>query len=386
MNCYRERIVVQDNTTTMTELIRVNVTDGDEPNTPRSQVTLMITAGNDMGLFGVSNYAIVTQNSLDGHMGEYIVTIVAEDAGSPQQSSTAMFTIIVVNTNENPPVFDIPSSGIDFTENSDASFTFTINDGDSGPEGVPMLPVISGEFASNFSITAGPTNNQFVLQTATPLDREEENNVMITLTVSDSGDAMFRRTATINVTINVIDDNDNSPVIENISPGMRISVAEASPSGHFIYQVNASDRDIGTNAELTFSIESATGGPNFPFTINNIGQINTSQEIADSAGTNFSANIIVTDGGSPMRSTSITVEIIVTETNNNKPVFGNLPSAVSINENIPVNDIVIRDFNVSDDDDGQAGVVSVELQQSDFFELTGSSVFLLQEVNYEVNK
>ena len=375
--------MVEDNTAAMVELITVDVTDGDEPNTLNSEVNLTIT--DDVGLFMVMDHTISTSRALNGAIGEYIIRIVARDGGTPQQTSMATFTIVVVNTNENPPVFNI-SSEISFTENVNDQHMFTIiDDDDSDDERTAMLPVISGEFADNFTITMGSDTNEFVLQTAMPLDREERDSLSITLTVSDSAAVMFRRTATINVTINVTDDNDNSPVIENLTPGMTIAVAETSPSGHFVYQVNATDRDSGINAELDFTIESVMSGSDFPFTIDDMGQINTTRMITDPVETIFNAIVTVTDGGSPMRNASVTFDITVTETNNNRPVFGNLPDNVSINENTELGDIVIQDFNVTDEDDGEAGTVNVVLEQlSDFFNLDASSIFLNREVDYEV--
>ena len=376
--------MVEDNTAAMVELITVNVTDGDEPNTANSEVNLMIT--NDFGLFMIMDHTISTSSALNSETGEYNIAVVAQDGGTPQQTSMAMFTIVVVNTNENSPMFNIPSE-ISFTENVNDQHMFTIIDADSGNEGTALLPVISGEFASYvyFTITMGSDTNEFVLQTAMPLDREERDSLSITLTVSDSAAVMFRRTATVNVTINVIDDNDNSPVIENLTPGMTIAVAETSPSGHFVYQVNATDRDSGINAELDFTIESVMSGSDFPFTIDDMGQINTTRMITDPVETIFNAIVTVTDGGSPMRNASVTFDITVTETNNNRPLFGNLPDNISINENTEVGDIVIQDFNVTDEDDGEAGTVNVVLEQlSDFFNLDASSIFLNREVNYEV--
>ena len=97
----------------MTELITVNVTDGDEPGRPNSQVTLEIVDGS--GLFAVTGYNIVSQ-SLLSTIGEYDITIIARDGGTPQLTSMAMFNIEVVNANEHPPVFNILSE-ISFIEN-----------------------------------------------------------------------------------------------------------------------------------------------------------------------------------------------------------------------------------------------------------------------------
>ena len=374
--------MVENNTPAMTELITVNVTDGDEPNMPNSQVTLEIVDGS--GFFTVTGYNIISQVPLSA-IGEYDVTIIARDGGTPQLTSMAMFNIEVVNANGYPPMFNILSE-ISFTENENNNYTFTISDDDSGNEGTAMIPMIFGEFASYFTITVGSTTNEFVLETVTLLDQEERDNLTITLTVSDSAAAMFRETATVNVTIIIVDVNDNSPVIENLTPGMAISVVETSPSGRFVYQVSATDEDSGINAELDFNIESTTGGSDFPFTIDDMGQINTTRVITDTAGIVFSATVTVTDRGSPMHSSSVAFDITVTETNNNKPTFSNLPGNISIDEDATVNDIVIQDFIVTDVDHGVAGTVSVELQQlSNVFILTGNSIFLSQEVDYEVH-
>ena len=369
--------MVENDTPAMTDLITVNVTDGDQPNTPNSEVTLEIVDAS--GLFDVMGHTIVSQMLLST-IDEYDITIIARDGGTPQLTSMAMFTIEVINANEHPPMFNIMSE-ISFTENENNEYTFTITDDDSGNEGTAMLPVISGEFASDFSIAIGSTANEFILETVTLLDREERDNLVITLTVSDNATAMFRQTATVNVTILIADVNDNTPVIENLTPDMIISVVEASPSGQFVYQVSATDADSGTNAELVFNIESATSGSDFLFTIDDMGRINTTRMITDTMGTVFNAIVTVTDRGSPMRSTNVTFNIAI----QNKPVFSNLPGNASIDEDAVVNDIVIQDFIVTDDDHGEAGTVNVELEQSgNFFTLTGNSIFLNQEVDYEV--
>ena len=215
-----------------------------------------------------------------------------------------------------------------------------------------------------------------------PLDHEERDSLSITLMVSDNATIMFRRTATVNVTINVTDVNDNSPVIENLK---MIAVAETSSSGHFVYHVSAADRDSGVNAELNFAIESAMGGSDFPFTIDSMGQINTTRNITDPVETVFNVIVTVTDRGDPMLSSSVTFDITVTEINDNKPVFGNLPGNVSIDESTAVGDIVIPNFQVTDEDKGEAGTVTIELEQpNDFFTLVGNSITVNIDVNYEV--
>ena len=365
----------------MEVLLTVNVTDGDEPNTPNSQVTLMLD-GDHGGQFAVMNHTIISSMALT--VDQYNITIVAQDGGTPSQSTTAMVTIDVVNSNNHPPVFDILDD-ISFTENENETYTFTINDDDSGDESIPTTPVIIGEFASNFTINQGSTANEFVLTPTVPLDREVEETLLLILTVSDSGAAMFRLTTSITITVSVEDVNDNPPVNENLIHGMNISVSEETASGHVVYQVSASDRDNGTNAELSFIIESVDM-TDLPFAIDaQSGNITTTRVINDAVGNVFSVNVTVTDGGSPALSDNSVVNIIVTETNNNRPVFSNLPSSINISENLPVDNLIVQDFVVTDDDGGDAGTFQVELQQTgSYFLLDGNSIRLNQAVDYEV--
>jgi len=366
----------------MVAVLTVNVTDGDEPNTERSQVTLMLD--DSSGLFTVMNFTIISTTELAGQQGEYNITVNAQDGGDPPQSTSAMFTIDVVNTNEHAPVFNTLDD-ISFTENENDTYTFTISDSDPDGEGLPMTPVITGQSAANFIISRGTTDEEFVLMPRVPLDREVEETLLLTLTVSDSGAAMFRRTASTNITITVEDVNDNPPVIENLNTGMRISVFEETASGHVVYQVSASDRDEEMNANLTFAIDSTD---DFPFTIDTqSGNITTTRVINDSDGTDFSANVTVTDGGTPPLSDTVVIIIIIIETNNHRPIFGNLPTSVNISESLPVNNIIVQNFEVTDSDNGDAGTFRVELQQTDsFFRLDGDSVRLNQAVDHEVCK
>lgn len=377
---YRARVVVQDNTATMVVLIAVNVTDGDEPDTPNSQVTL--TLDDDFGgLFAIMDHNIISNQPLAGQVGSYNVLINAQDNGVPQQSTSAMFTIEVVNTNNHAPVF-VGLDDLSIIENQIVRQTFTIMDDDiTTPEGTAMTPIITGQFVNNFTIDIISTN-QYELVPTTPLDYEEEDVLTLTLTVSDSGAEMFRQTTSINITVTVIDVNDNSPVIENLTPGMSISVSEETEMGYVVYQVSATDRDDGMNAELSFSVDSA---PIIPFTIDLLsGNITTTRVINDAVGTSFSVNVTVTDGGTPALTDSSVVIFTITDINN-RPEFMNLPAMININEDFPVDDLVV-DFMVEDNDEGDAGTYSIELQQTGcFFRLDGESIRLNQTLDYEVS-
>ena len=154
--------MVQDNTAAMIELITVNVTDGDEPNTPNSEVTLTIT--NDFELFMVTGHTISTSHPLTGQMAEYNITIVARDGGTPQQTSMAMFTIEVINTNRHSPMLDMEEYIVYVTEDTnpgDTILTVTASDGDdpASPAGQIANFTITGSDSIYFRIVQNMTDN-----------------------------------------------------------------------------------------------------------------------------------------------------------------------------------------------------------------------------------
>ena len=155
--------MVQDNTAAMVELITVDVTDGDDPNTTNSEVILTIT--NDFGLFMVTGHTISTSNPLTGQIGEYNITIVARDGGTPQQTSMAMFTIEVVNsTNHHSPVLDMEEYIVNVPEDTnpgDTILTVTASDGDdpASPAGQIANFTITGSDSIYFRIVQNVTNN-----------------------------------------------------------------------------------------------------------------------------------------------------------------------------------------------------------------------------------
>ena len=154
--------MVEDNTTAMVELITVDVTDGDEPNTLNSEVTLTIT--DDVGLFMVMDHTISTSRALNGAIGEYNITIVARDGGTPQQTSMAMFIIDIVNTNYHSPMLDLEEYIVDVPEDTnsgDIILTVTATDGDdpASPAGQIANFTITGSDSIYFRIAQNVTNN-----------------------------------------------------------------------------------------------------------------------------------------------------------------------------------------------------------------------------------
>lgn len=85
------------------------------------------------------------------------------------------------------------------------------------------------------------------------LDREVQSTYQVTVRASDRG-APSPLSSLANVTITILDINDNPPVFEQRD--QLATVAEDVAPGTEVLRVHAASKDIGTNAEITYSIRS----------------------------------------------------------------------------------------------------------------------------------
>ena len=85
------------------------------------------------------------------------------------------------------------------------------------------------------------------------LDREVQSAYQITVRASDQG-LPLPLSSLVNVTITVLDINDNPPVFERRD--QLATVPEDVGVGTEVLRVYAASKDIGTNAEITYSIRS----------------------------------------------------------------------------------------------------------------------------------
>lgn len=85
------------------------------------------------------------------------------------------------------------------------------------------------------------------------LDREVQSTYRVTVRATDWG-APTRLSSFANVTVTILDINDNPPVFEHRD--QLVTVKEDVGLGTEVLRVHAASKDIGTNAEITYSIRS----------------------------------------------------------------------------------------------------------------------------------
>uniref|UniRef100_A0A8C6K888 Si:ch73-379j16.2 n=1 Tax=Nothobranchius furzeri TaxID=105023 RepID=A0A8C6K888_NOTFU len=98
-----------------------------------------------------------------------------------------------------------------------------------------------------------PPGKRFQLPTVgddKPLDREMRSNHLLYVTALDGGKP--QRSGTLNISVTVLDSNDNRPKFSQ--EVYQIEIEENAPIGISIFKVNATDPDEGLNCQLEYSL------------------------------------------------------------------------------------------------------------------------------------
>ena len=150
---------------------------------------------------------------------------------------------------------------------------------------------------------------------------------------SDKGSSP--RNSTTNLNIKITDINDFSPVFDQLTSA---SVPENEPPNTLVITVKATDKDIGENARLKYSLKT-----NDAFTIHpTLGEIRTKKMLDREDTDHYDLELTVTDHGNPPLSNNKTLRVDVTDKDDNCPVFSRKVYNVTIKENLARGTIILN--------------------------------------------
>uniref|UniRef100_A0A8C8GA00 Cadherin domain-containing protein n=1 Tax=Oncorhynchus tshawytscha TaxID=74940 RepID=A0A8C8GA00_ONCTS len=322
-----------------------------------------------------SKYAeMVLQKSLDREEHPRLsVKLLAVDGGTPQRSSTVNIEITVLDVNDNAPVFNQSLYRATVMEDAPkGTYITTVNasDADSGS---------NGQISYYLSKLKGNTVDIFNIDTATgtisvsgQIDYEKDNKYEIRVEAKDQGGL----TDSSKVVIEVLDVNDNAPVI-NVMSFSRL-VSEDAPPGTTIAIINVKDADSERNGQITCSINT-----NLPFKIQSSlsSYYNLISDIALDRETTPEYNITITatDSGSPPLSSTRTLHLRISDVNDNAPLFHQGSYSTYVTEN---NSPGMSIFTVSaqDSDWNQNARISYLLEDT---QISGTPVSTYVSINSE---
>ncbi|XP_077103296.1 protocadherin gamma-A11-like [Siphateles boraxobius] len=246
---------------------------------------------------------------------EHKLTLTAFDGGNPQRTGSVRISVIVIDANDNAPVFSLPVYRVSLFENSPNGalvIKVTATDNDRGA---------NGEITYSFSRSSGKALDLFHIDTNTGeittkggLDYERVKQFELNIDATDKGGL----TDSSKVVIDITDVNDNPPVISVISFSNPIP-EDAAPET-VIAMLNVKDLDSGRNGQVKCSI-----GPNLPFKIRpsapNFYSVTTDQLLDREKISEYNITITAIDEGSPSFSTNKTLTLKISDVNDNAPVF-----------------------------------------------------------------
>ena len=332
-------------------ILALNVSDKDSGK--NGQFTLSVSDGFGYdGLFDITtNSDLVSTKCLTYDKNKPYIGIVikAIDHGVPVQRSDVTIRIAVVDINDHDPVLSILDMKKVLENENVVPYVGIIKatDDDDGANADVSLKIIHGNPKSQFYLSkVQNSGGLFTLKLGGTLDREDISLYIITIQGSDHGTPP--RTSYINITIPVLDQNDNHP---NCSfPKQTISLSEASPVGSLVAIVHGVDKDEGNNGEIKYSLANEYNSGMFKI-IESSGLITTTALLNYEVQTSVTLRVIAEDNGNPKLSSFCLLTVNITDINDNKPLFTNTTFNFHVREDVVINS-VIANVSAFDADEG----------------------------------
>ncbi|XP_077987043.1 cadherin-23-like [Glandiceps talaboti] len=370
-----------------TSVVKIEATDGDGG--AAGIVVFDIVAGNDDGKFRINGTTgeIFLAQAVDTEVvTRYNLTVRATDRGDPPESTDVEVEIEIENVNDKVPFCD-------------PVYYTTVVEGEATPTDLTTLSCTDNDIVTTdndlkYYIIGGDPDMEFqidetsgIVQNALALDLEKQEFYKLIIGIEDEGMEILTGTATVNVQVTGI--NDNNPVFDPITQSK--TVFEDVPVGESIYTVLATDADLHQDGSLMFEILS--GNDDNIFGINSAnGKIYLANNLDRESVDVHTLIIWVSDLATVIDdrlTTTGTVIISVEDVNDEAPICDPVDPVFSVSENAIPN-FKVDDINCTDADIlGFNGDFTLEILSGnigDIFYLHTNQLLVKQSPDYEVRQ
>uniref|UniRef100_A0A8C2GUC5 FAT atypical cadherin 3a n=1 Tax=Cyprinus carpio TaxID=7962 RepID=A0A8C2GUC5_CYPCA len=323
------------------QILRVKATDADVGINAQIQFSLFGSGAEDFIIHPHTGELKIAAALDREKVAQYSLVARATDGGGLW--CEAEVAVVLLDVNDSPPMFSMPHYTASVYENTATKALLTRIQAIDPDLGVNRKVVYSLVDSADGVFSIDKSSGIVVLERL--LDREVQSSYHITVRASDQG-VPVRLSSLANITITVLDINDNPPVFERRD--YLATLPEDVTVGTEVVQVYAASKDIGTNADIYYNIRS--GNQQGHFTINiNTGAISVSRPLDFESCKDYFLTVEAIDGGTPPLSAVTMVNINLTDVNDNAPVFSRDAYSVSISEDANIGDTV-----TAEDVDSQA--------------------------------
>ncbi|CAJ1081054.1 protocadherin-15-like isoform X4 [Xyrichtys novacula] len=299
---------------------------------------------------GIRRYLTLVQPLDRETQDSYTFTLLASDG--VQQSVPVTVMITVLDANDNTPTFANVSYNVNlFTDMMPGETVLQLSavDSDAGPNGQVTYRILAGD-QGHFVIGSSTG----IITVAPDVELTVGRSYALTVEAIDNGQVPHRRSSITTVYIEVLPPNNQSPP-RFPRQQYSLEISEAMRTGATLLNLQAVDRE---RDPITYNIES--GDPNEHFALQqNSGYLILDKPL-DRESLDYYTLVVTASDGHPEGTSTVTVNIVVTDVNDNDPLF---------DSSLPVNLTVIEEqdhayvgqVKATDPDLGASGQVHYRL-------------------------
>ncbi|KAL1508861.1 hypothetical protein ABEB36_003687 [Hypothenemus hampei] len=244
---------------------------------------------------------------------EFHLQFIATDDDGKGQTTGIPLKISLTDSNDNAPVF------------AQSTYRIFVNEGASRFEPPQIIDARDEDKTSqvSYSIVAGNDDELFKIDSETGklritgsrgLDVSNETDNVISMTVLAT-DGKFTATTLVNIT--VLDVNNNAPIFSKES--YLEVIPEDVAIGTSVIEVQATDADIGENADIEFMLSKGTNGD---FKIDNLtGIVTVASKLDFDRRNTYNIEVVAVDHGVPPLTGTATLTVKIINTNDKLPYF-----------------------------------------------------------------
>ncbi|XP_071266111.1 protocadherin-15-like [Salvelinus alpinus] len=272
---------------------------------------------------GITRYLTLLKPVDREEQDSYTFTMMASDG--VQESPTVTVHITVIDANDNTPTFLNSSYSVNLytdVQPGETVLQLTALDADEGPNGLVTYKILAGN-QGHFAI-----NNRSGVITVMPgISLAVGRSYALTVKAMDNGPESQRRSSITTVYIEVLPPNNQSP------PRFprflySLEVSEAMRTGATLLHLQAKDRE---RDPITYSIQS--GDSHDLFELSRTSGLLVLGKPLDRETEDRYTLVVTASDGHPEGTSTATVNIVVTDVNDNDPVFDPLmPQNVTVTE------------------------------------------------------
>ncbi|XP_045763036.1 fat-like cadherin-related tumor suppressor homolog isoform X2 [Maniola jurtina] len=353
---HRYRVRLSEDAPRGARLLALLTRDADEPHNARLRYFLTGDHADHFAIHKETGVVTVAAELDRERTPAYRLTAHAQDRERADWACSSELDVRLDDVNDNAPRFSAALYSVTLPEDAELGTLVAkvhATDADLGDNGSVRYSFVeeSGVFA------LAPDTGIVTLRAA--LDRETQAEHRLVLRAADAGRPPRSATATVRLT--VADVNDNPPEFELRS--YRASVPELAAPGAELLRVRATSRDAGVNADVYYAL--VGGDDRDDFAVDRAsGVLRVARPLDYERRRAYLLTVQAVDGGSPPLSDHASVNISVTDSNDNAPAFSQPRYAARVREDAALGHRVVQVI-ADDADAGANGRVAYSIARGD---------------------